>query len=207
MRRCLKPVLVIILTVVSTGLYAQFRSGYVFGVNLSSMTYKNKGENVNPEVWPGIHFGGIFELPVGGNFTFQPGILFSAKGSGYEIDSSKYSISPIFIEVPLRAAYYFGRRTVRFMIFAGPYFAIGIDGLFITPEGARNINFGSGYNNDMRSFDLGFNTGVGLNIGGFLISLQYGEGLLNLAPVKSDGSEMKNKVFAISFSSLMEHKK
>ena len=207
MKIYLRYALAIFLMFSFTDTYAQIKSGYMIGLNLSSMTYINKGENIEPETWAGIHFGGLFELPVIGNFTLQPGVLFSAKSTGYKIDSAQYSIGPIFIEVPVRAVYSFGSNVFKVSLFAGPYFAIGIDGLIIEPAGTTSMQFGSGYNHDMKPFDMGFNFGAGFNIHGLLISGQYGIGLVNLAPVGSDGSEMKNSVWGISFASLFSGRK
>jgi hypothetical protein len=207
MKKYLRSVLVITLIVSFTDVYSQFKSGYMIGLNLSSMIYIDKGENIVPETWAGIHFGGLFEIPVAGGFTIQPGALFSAKSTGYEIDSGQYSIGPIFIEVPIRAVYSFGSEKFKVSFFAGPYFALGIDGLMISPTNTESMQFGSGYNHDMKPFDVGFNFGGGVSIHGLLITGQYGYGLVNLAPVTSDGSEMRNRVWGISFASLFSVKK
>jgi hypothetical protein len=180
MKNYLKSVLVILLIVSFTDLCGQIKSGYMFGLNLSSMTYRNKGVDLNPETWAGIHFGGLFEFPVAGGFTLQSGALFSAKSTGYEIDSAQYSIGPIFIEVPVRAVFSLGSSAFKVSFFAGPY---------------------------MKPFDVGFNFGAGVNIHGLLITAQYGLGMVNLAPVRSDNSEMKNRVVGISFASLFSGKK
>lgn len=203
----LRSALVIILIVSFSDVYAQLRSGYMIGLNLSSMIYIDKGENIVPETWAGIHFGGLFELPVAGGFTVQTAALFSAKSTGYEIDSGQYSIGPIFIEVPIRAVYSFGSAAFKVSFFAGPYFALGIDGLMISPANTTSMQFGSGYNHDMKPFDMGFNFGTGFSIHGLLITAQYGYGMVNLAPVTSDGSEMRNRVWGISFVSLFSVKK
>jgi Outer membrane protein beta-barrel domain len=202
-----RSALLILLVVSFTDVYAQIKSGYMIGLNLSSMIYTEKGEAIEPETWAGIHFGGLFEIPVAGGFTIQPGALFSAKSTGYEIDSGQYSIGPIFIEVPIRAVYSFGSEAFKVSFFAGPYFALGIDGLMISPTNTTSMEFGSGYNHDMKPFDMGFNFGMGISIRGLLITGQYGYGMLNLAPVTSDGSEMRNRVWGISFASLFSGKK
>jgi hypothetical protein len=207
MKNYLRYLLIMILAVSCTGVQAQFKSGYTMGLNLSSMTYKNKGVVLDPEMWAGIHFGGLFEIPVAGNFTLQPAVFFSAKSTGYKIDNDQYSLSPIFIEIPVRAVYSLGSGSFKVCFFTGPYFALGIDGLLIEPQGTTNIRFGSGYNHQMKPFDMGFNFGTGINIHGFFITVQYGMGLVNLAPVRSDNSEMKTRVIGISLCSLFAHKR
>jgi hypothetical protein len=59
----------------------------------------------------------------------------------------------------------------------------------------------------MKQLDFGFNFGAGVSIHGLLITAQYGYGMVNLAPVRSDGSEMQNSVWGISFSSLFSSRK
>jgi hypothetical protein len=207
MKKYLRSALVIILLVNFSDVHSQIRSGYMIGLNLSSMTYINKGEVIEPETWAGIHFGGLFEIPVAGGFSIQPGALFSAKSTGYEIDSGQYSIGPIFIEIPVRAVYRIGTEAFNVCLFSGPYFALAIDGLMISPSNTTSMQFGSGYNHDMKPFDMGLNFGAGVSIHGLLITAQYGLGMINLAPVRSDGSEMKNRVWGISLASLFSAKR
>jgi hypothetical protein len=196
----MKSVLAIFLTFAFTGVYAQISPGYIFGLNLSTVTLKTKGLSTKPETPVGIHFGGFFEIPLESNLSLEPSLLFSAKGSNFKIDTVDISLSPIYIEVPVIAIYSFGSD-------AGPYFAWGVGGYKIeSGDKLKNISFGSGNNNDLKSFDIGFNFGAGINYKGLLISAQYGLGLSNLAPVTINYSEIKNKVIGISISSLFTHR-
>lgn len=202
MKSNLKYALAIFLTVTFAEINGQIKSGYVFGLNLSTMTLKYKGISYDPETPVGIHFGGFLEIPVIGNFAFKPSLLLSAKGSDYVIDTLDVSISPIYIEVPLNILYSFGSDVVRVSLFAGPYFACGIGGYKIVSGGElREISYGSGLNDDLRPFDIGLNLGAGINIKGVLISFQYGLGLENISPVAAFDSEINNKVIGISISS------
>jgi len=63
-----------------TGVGAQIKSTYTGGLHISTMTLKAEGLNSRPSTPFGIHFGFVFEIPVIRGFTFQPGVLFSAKG-------------------------------------------------------------------------------------------------------------------------------
>jgi hypothetical protein len=128
MKNYLKPALLIFLVVVFSDLDAQIKSGYNFGLNLSTMTMKMKGLSYGPEISAGFHFGQILEIPMTENFAFQPGLLFSAKGSDYKIDNINVSIAPIYIEIPIIAVYSFGSEALKISIFTGPYFAYGVDG-------------------------------------------------------------------------------
>jgi Outer membrane protein beta-barrel domain len=207
MQSYLKTVMALLLMVSFTRMTAQVKTGYIIGVNMSSMTLKTVGLCSDQKTQTGIHFGGIFEIPVAGNLTFQPRVLLSAKGSSYKIDTVEYSISPIFIEIPVLAGYSFGSDEIRIFFYAGPYIACGIGGYKVVAGGEmQSINYGTGENKDLKHFDLGLNFGAGVSIRGFQISAQYGIGLANLSPVTTDDTEMKNKVLGISVSSLIARK-
>ena len=202
MKNCLKFSLAIFFMVAFTDIHAQIKPGYIFGLNLSTLTLKTKGISSNPKTLVGIHYGGCYDIPLPANFTLQPGLLFSAKGSDYKIDTVEYSISPIYIEVSTLAIYTFGSGMVKISLFCGPYFACGVGGYKIEPGGAlKNITFGSKEKNDLKPFDVGINSGAAINIKGLAISVQYGIGLANISPVTTTVLEMKNKVIGISISS------
>ena len=207
MKNYLKLILVIFLAVTFTDMHAQIKSGYIFGLNLSTITLKTEGITSNPDMPAGIHFGGFLAIPIKRNFSLQPALLFSAKGSNYKIDTVEFSLSPIYIEVPVNAVYSFGSDVVKISLYAGPYFAVGMGGYKIISGGElKNIMYGSGVNKDLKVFDVGLNFGAGVGIKGLLISAQYGMGMTNLLPVKTTDSEMKNKVIGISISSLFAGK-
>ena len=195
MKAYLKYSLIIILLVAVTDMNAQFKSGYIFGVNFSTLTLQTKGICSNVETKGGINLGLFFEVPITRRFSFEPRLLFSAKGTDYKIDSVQHSLAPVYIEVPLNIALRLGNLS----LFAGPYFACGIGGLKMDSGGnLKDISFGSGENKDMRQLDMGLNLGLGVSIKGILISAQYGLGLANIAPGTTVYSEMKNRVISIS---------
>lgn len=207
MKNFLKPALLILLVVVFSDLDAQIKSGYNFGMNLSSMTLNIKGLSSGPETSAGFHFGRIFEIPIVGNFAIQPGLLLSAKGSDYKIDNIAVSIAPIYIEIPVIAVYSFGPETFKISMFSGPYFAYGVDGYKIEAGGEmKSISYGSNENNDLKPFDTGLNFGAGVNIKGLLITAQYGLGLLNLSTASEADTKIKNKVIGVSITSIFETK-
>jgi hypothetical protein len=195
MRTNLKYTIVILFLVAFTELNAQIKSGYVFGVNFSTLDLQTRGTYSDLQTKGGINLGLFFEVPITKRFSFQPKLMFSAKGTDYKIDSIQYSLSPVYIEVPLTFGYRFGSIS----LFAGPYFACAIGGLAMDRKGnLKDINFGSGSNKDMKQLDAGLNFGLGVNLKQIKISVQYGLGLANIAPGKMLYSEMKNKVIGIS---------
>jgi hypothetical protein len=207
MKRYHSLVLITYLMVAFTDVQAQVKHGYIFGLNLSTITLKTKDITSKPNMPAGVHFGGFFEMPLKEPFSLQTGLIFSAKGSNYKIDTTEYSLSPIYIEIPFMVACSFGSEAVKISFFTGPYFAYGLGGYKIeSGSDLKNINFGNGVKSDMRPFDAGINFGAGINIKGFLVVVQYGIGLINLAPSIEAGSVMKNKVIGISVCTLIDGK-
>jgi hypothetical protein len=150
----------------------------------------------------GFHAGVITEISFTESLKFQPGILFSTKGSQYELtflgETFDYSITPGVIEVPVNVFYSYGKGPVKLNLFAGPYVAYGITGKTKINGESSDILYGSTTDDDMKPFDFGLNFGAGVSINGFLISAQYGFSLLNLAPDGTGDTDMKNKVIGIS---------
>jgi hypothetical protein len=198
--------LIILVIIDFADIHAQIKSGYIIGLNLSTMSLKFSGINFEAKTSTGVHFGKIFEIPLNDNFALQPGFLFSAKGSFYKIDTAEFSISPIYIEVPVIAVFSFGPDAIKISLFAGTYFACGVGGTWESGNELKYLRFGSGENKDMKLFDIGLNFGGGVNIKGLMISAQYGLGLTNLSPVKAIVSEMKNKVIGISLAAFFASK-
>lgn len=202
-----KIIITILLMASFSDMQAQIKAGYIFGLNLSTLTIQNRGLISSPETVAGIHFGGIMEVPLKWNFTLEPGFLLSAKGANYLIDTVDYSISPNYIEVPVNVVFGFGSENVKILLFAGPYIAFGIGGYKLESEKSlKYLSFGSGENKDLKSFDAGFNFGAGISVKGFHICARYGTGLINISPSPANNSEVKNKVIGISICSLIEHK-
>jgi hypothetical protein len=184
-----------------SGLEAQMKSGYRFGVNLTTMSIKNGSNKVETNLPVGIHFGSNYEISLNKKFTFQTGFLFSSKGTDYTINNVYYSIAPSYFEIPVNSAYYFGRRKTKLAIFVGPYFSSAFGGYKIDQNGAfKYLLLGPHENNDLKCLDVGLNFGAGLHIKDHVFSIQYGIGLRNISP--KNEFEMKNKVIGITVSSL-----
>lgn len=197
MKSYIRYYLAILLLVACSDIYSQIRT--IVGFNLTSVELNIAGTDVESQGATGIHYGIIFSMQVNDNFAIQPGIMFTSKGSSYQIDTVDISISPIYIEVPVNLSLNFGTDAVGVTIFTGSYVSYGIGGTKIESGGeAKEIAFGKDESNDLKHFDIGLNLGAGINIKGWLISAQYGLGLANLSPVTSPSTEMNNRVIGIS---------
>ena len=202
MKTTLKSLLVLFLMFAFTGTQAQVKFGPKVGMNLSTMTLKSSGLSFDPKMLVGFHAGLVSEIGLTDNLKLQPGILYSSKGSKYEItlfeESFDFTMAPAFIEVPVNLMYSFGPGDTKFNVFAGPYFAYGIGGKSKSDGESEDISFGTSEDDDMKPLDIGVNFGVGVNIKGFLISAQYGLGLTNLSTEDTGDTEIKNQVIGIS---------
>lgn len=197
----LKYALAIILIFAFTGATAQIKSTYSGGLHISTMTMKAEGLNSGPDRPFGFHFGYLFEIPVLKNLTFRPGVLFSAKGTDYRLDSIDHTISPIYVEIPLNAALSFGGQRITVSLVAGPYIAFGVGGtVWKSGESVQEIKFGKGEGSDLRFFDAGLNFGIGVQVNKFMVAAQFGMGLTNVSVNDQDIVEMKNRVIGVSFS-------
>ena len=200
MKGFLKCALAIFLIASSSGVYAQIKSRYTGGLNISAMKLKAEGLNSSPGTPLGIHFGYAFEIPVIRSFTFQPGVLFSAKGTNYRLDSTDHSISPIYIEIPANAALTIGGDKIKISLLAGPYIAFGVGGtIWKSGQSVKDLKFGRGAGKDISFIDAGLNFGIGVCINKFMVTFQYGMGLTNISGDDPGVTEMKNQVIGISF--------
>jgi hypothetical protein len=208
MNKICKPVLTFLFLLVSLLAGAQFKAGYVFGINLSTLKIKADNLNTSPKPTFNIQFGGAMEFRIRRNFVFQPALLLSAKGSDYMIDSVDVSLSPVYLELPLNFVYSIGKEKFSVQFYAGPYFSAGIGGYKIVGgDPLQQMRFSYGNSGDLKPFDIGFNVGAGVNISGFIISARYVEGLANISNSAITGMEMKNRAVAISVSSLFASRK
>jgi hypothetical protein len=184
-------------------LSAQIKTGYIWGINLSSVSLKTTGNATKPERLPGLHIGGVLEYSVTSHFALQPALIASAKGSDFKIDSLDLSLSPVYAVIPLNIVYKLGNETVHLALSAGPYLSWAFGGYRIENGGElKYLKFGKSAKADMRSFDSGLNFGAGISSNGFKISAQYELGLSNIASKGKAFSELKNKVLSFSIMSV-----
>lgn len=193
-----KKILIATLIVsISTSLFGQ-TFGVKAGLNLATMSHKLGSYSYDPTAIAGINVGLISEIAFQDNLFLQPGILFSTKGSQYTISGSTGTITTSNIEVPINVMYKHDLGSLRLLGFAGPYIGLAVGGKIKSGGISQDMTF-SGDNRDMNSFDFGLNIGVGVEVGNFQISAQYGLGLANLANTTySDSEVIKNGVFGIS---------
>jgi hypothetical protein len=202
MKNLLKFVLVICLMLVFSNMQAQVKFGPKAGLNLSTMTLSYMGVSIDPTILIGFNVGVLSEIPLSGNLSIQPAILYSTKGSKFSVMSEEMQISPSFIEIPVNVVYKFDLGSIKVFLNAGPYAAYGIGGKVDSGGESADIVFGTEETDDMKPMDFGLNIGAGIEISRIIISANYGLGLANLAPVTTDDEEFKTKVIGFSVAYL-----
>ena len=153
-----KNLLMAILILAAVTTYAQ-KFGVKAGANLSSYSGSN-AKDLDSRI--GFQVGGLYELPVSGDFFIQPEALLTLNGAKYSTSGYSLSINPLYLQIPIKALYKLAAGPGKFTIAAGPYVALGIGGketekidgnsqsysLFTKEDGASEAAF--------KSFDLGF---------------------------------------------------
>ena len=114
------------------------------GLNMQNINGKDiTGDALELKMIPGFHAGLVVDIPVATDFWFQPGLLFTTKGSksdgeflgiGY---STKYNLS--YFEIPLSLVYKPMVGNGHFFIGFGPYIGYGITGKATFEAGSKTI--------------------------------------------------------------------
>ena len=206
--------------------HAQQSSGILrVGVNIANVTRTNDGSIDDANSLTSFQVGFIGDLPIVSVLHFQPGVIFTGKGSktqsGNTSDATYYraTSNPYYIEVPLNIILKTPTGPVKFFAGAGPYLAIGVggknkvDGKFLGASfnSEKNIEWsnddpstfdyeeGAGYG-IMKRFDYGLNGTAGIETKKTVLSVNYGLGLAKLQSGSNSSADDKNKHRVLSFT-------
>lgn len=189
--------------------------GVLAGVNFQNFNGKDfNGDKIENELIAGFHAGVNFQIPIAPEFYFQPGLLFSTKGSKNVSGtlSSTYRLS--YIDLPLNLVYK-GQVGTGYVLFGfGPYLSYAISGKATYVNGSvevsNDIDFAKEVNlNDpllatyFRPFDMGGNIFFGYEMtSGMFLQLNTQLGMVPINPkdnrIPSDDSIVKNTGFGLS---------
>ncbi len=200
-------IIIFTLAFLANNIYAQ-GFGVRAGINFQNVNGKDfEGDNLENKLTTGFHAGINYEVPVGTDIYFQPGLLFSTKGSKLEMSdimSSKLSLS--YIELPLNLVFKPLLGTGHMLLGLGPYLGYGIGGK------ATERDFDVEFQNEvvesdpddviyLKAFDAGANFIIGYefaNMVSFQLNAQLG--LLDIFPDYwvDDDTVWKNTGFGLS---------
>lgn len=192
------------------------------GLNMSTMlemdaqyVYSN-----NYSLKPGFHVGMTLDLPFNEYFSFEPALLFTSKGTKYEINESGTVLSGkanlYYIEMPLnfKLGFKMDRRGKNKIFFAaGPYLGYGIIGQLQTSldvngqskSGSESVSWGSdAEENNFKNFDYGMSFGAGFEFSSIAIGVSYEYGMANISAYQENGLIAQNRVLMFSFGYLFK---
>jgi hypothetical protein len=166
--------------------------GIKAGVNFPTLSVSDGSASATSSSSTGFHAGAIADIGLG-QFSLQPGILFTTKGGSS--GSSSFGSSDLklnYLEIPVNLLYNISvPKAGKVFLGGGPYFAYGL-------SGNNGTKFGSGAN-DIKNPDFGINILGGFRFtNGLFLSGGYGFGLGNLNNDSSAGLTIKNKGASIS---------
>ncbi len=163
------------------------RIGLKAGLNMSTLAFDGDDDT---KMLLGIHLGAVAEFEFSENLAFEPGLLFSQKGTDYDVDGDmKTRLN--YLDIPFNVRYKIG----SFFAQAGPQVGIGLSGTQELGDEEEDIEFGSD-EGQLKRIDLAFSFGVGMNFDQFQVSANYGLGLTNLS--NWEGDDVKNRVISVS---------
>lgn len=196
------------------------------GLNSANVSVTSGGRVEDARSITSFHVGVLGDFSLSKIIYFQPGVLFTGKGSktqtGQQSDANYYraTSNPYYVEVPANLVFKLplGVRSKVF-VGAGPYLAIGVAGknkaegrylgidfdvendIEFSDDDPTTLNFeeGAGFG-IMRRFDYGLNGLAGLEFQNVLFSIGYGHGLAKLQSGADNSSDDLNKHRVWSFS-------
>ena len=189
------------------------------GLSLSNLLDKDDDDTYSNDytMKPGFHIGATVDLPINDFLSFEPGLLYSMKGTKYEEEELNidymFKVTTHNVDVPLtaKASYDFGGGLKMFGAL-GPYVGIGLAGKAketIEFQGDKesnetDIEWGNDDDSDnLKRLDLGMTFGAGVEINSVLIAISYDLGLANISSYQDQGATIKNRVLRFSVGYLI----
>jgi hypothetical protein len=196
------------------------------GLNLANVSVTDDGKVDDAKMLTSFYVGIKGDIPIADVFAFQPGLLFTGKGSkiqsGDPSSASYYkaTLNPYYIEMPLNFVFKTPAvNNTRFFAGAGPYIAVGVAGknkvegksLGIAFSGENDIEFsnddpGTLYDDEgagfgiLKRFDYGLNGTAGIEGKSMTLAVNYGLGLAKLQSGANSSEDNSNKHRVLSFT-------
>ena len=192
----------------------QPRFGFNAGILSSKAKITADNQSTTSKSRIGFNAGVMVDVPLGSNFSFQPGLSFLQKGGKEDendgTDVIKSSISINYLELPLNLIYKAKGKSGSFNLGAGPCLSYGLSGkakaTFNGISASQKLNFGSSANDDLKRFEFGGNILAGYELtNGLSFTLNYNIGFSNVAA--DPQSKWKNYYGGLRIGFLLPHKK
>src|SRR5437762_7845399 len=224
----MKTKLFLLVSFLVTSLLSQAqKSGAIIrgGLKLANVSVTDNGNIDDAKMLTSFQVGISGDIHLASILYFQPGILFTGKGtksqSGTEGSANWYkaTTNPYYLEIPATFILKSPTGPVKFFGGAGPYLGIGIAGKNKAEGAIFGASFSSEKNiewsNDdpttlnseegagfgiMKRFDYGLNGTVGVEGKSAVFSVNYGLGLAKLQSGSNSSQDNNNKHRVLSFT-------
>ncbi len=189
--------------------------GLLGGVNFQNWNGTDaRGSMMDNKLITGYHIGCNLQVPLAPEFYFQPGLLFSTKGTKITNDSmnSKYKIS--YLELPLNFVYKSVLGKGFIMVGFGPYLGYGIKGKVTSTKNGMDATNAVKFKNSiettdpsnisyLKALDAGANIFAGYELkNGLFFQLNTQLGAVKINPVNhtisKDKTSLKNTGYGFS---------
>ncbi len=187
------------------------RFGFSAGAVLSRVNTKVDNQKDNSDSRLGFTLGVMGDVPLGGQFSFQPALNFLQKG-GKETQENggikeTYTIILNYLELPLNFVFRSKGEKGHFIAGLGPVLSYGISGKAkYSANGqtdSETLHFGE--DSGIKAFEFGGNILAGYESNnGVLVTLGYNTSLSNLST--DSPSSFKNNYFGLRIGYLLGHK-
>ncbi len=190
------------------GFTSQVQSQTTFGahagINFQNINGKDfTGDKLSNGLAVGFNVGFNAEIPLAPEFFFQPGLMYSVKGSNLDVNGFKEDVRLGYIELPLNLLYKPVLGNGHLLLGFGPYIAYGIT------AGKDNVEYKNsiGITDNptvvyIKNFDAGGNLFFGYELANSLsFQLNTQLGLVNILPdypIQDSDTNFKNTGFGLS---------
>lgn len=186
-----KLVLTMLFGLIALAGYSQARWDVQFGMNFSNMTKAD-----DAKMLPGFKLGLGLDYAFTDIWSLKSGLMFESKGYKVEKDKAR----PIYMQIPVMAAWKANiTDDIKFVVNAGPYFAVGLGGKY-KENGGGSAKLFSSDGMDMKRFDLGIQWGIGVELSErYIVNFTGENGFLTPFnfPSGYNGDKPKNMNFTI----------
>lgn len=189
------------------------------GLNLANVSVTDNGRVDEANMLTSFQVGIIGDIKLAPMVAFQPGIIYTGKGSkvqkGEPGDNAyfKQTTNPFYFEIPANIVFKFPFASESHVfVGAGPYLAIGVSGkattdktiLGVSSHTEKNIVFSDDdpttFNQEegtglgvMKRFDYGVNGTAGIAGKSLVLGINYGLGLAKLQSGTNNNADNNNK--------------
>ena len=188
----------------ATAFSQNIKWGIQAGAAIASQQAKYSGISITSDSKVGFTLGVLSDIAITDNFTFQPGLNFTQKGSKFSDSDGEVTQTLNYVDLPLNFLYHAPAGKGKFFAGLGPVVNYGISGkvkMTTTgePEVSEDVKFGNDEAEDnYKPFEFGGNILAGYEFSnGVFAAASYNAGLSNIAVGGDSDNTIKNRYFGV----------